>query len=179
MCTLKDLTTILHVFRGQFWFDITFLFSGGHFEIYGYCVTLYGLFYGTFDMFIVPYLRQSRENDTKLINFSMFWGNFNFQYYNIAMLYTISGQWISGCNWVLTFDEQHQLFLKSRVHKSRNFKCANFNLKVHAWVCQISLVWNIYSNISEEYLFVSYLHHFLIQSYLEFVDTVFCLPIIF
>ena len=126
-----------------------------------------------------PYLRQSKENDTKLISFSIFWGNFNFQYYNIAMLYTISGQWISGCNWVLTFDEQHQLFLKSRVHKSRNFKCANFNLKVHAWVCQISLVWNIYSNISEEYLFVSYLHHFLIQSYLEFVDTVFCLPIIF
>ena len=51
---------------------ISHLFFGGHFEIYGYCVTLYGFFYGTFDMFIVPYLRQSRENDPELSSFIFF-----------------------------------------------------------------------------------------------------------
>ena len=35
--------------------------------MYGYCVTLHGFFYGTFDMFIVPYLRQSGQVDTELI----------------------------------------------------------------------------------------------------------------
>ena len=52
-----------------------FSFFWGYFEIYGYCVTLHGFFYGTFDMFIVPYLRQSREKWHKfdfLLNFSIF-----------------------------------------------------------------------------------------------------------